>query len=541
MPDKPERMTVREFMTLAQEGQFDVLEFQRIFNRDVMWVRHLIDSFRRKIPINSLLLWEPASGASPAAGRYRDRSEAKWWIVDGQQRCAGTLAAFGALPGWMPADRWAACGGDRLGVMLTTNRRGEVVIAEGRHRGPQVSLADLLVASEQKALPEALAKAGFPMTDASALEFDHFLADVLNAQLLLEWLPDDIDDPFLAFKRHNSRATQLSLKQEELELSLLASCFGPLLRNYIDPALDEAAAQHLGKAFTRRRLNNALQLMLPSDQRKLNAVRADAETVEDAAKRVRQVCPVVIRYLHEHGLVHDEVISAPGVVDILMALFDRVPHASADLFPMRWIAHIAAGNLFFGRPSTARDTLNVVLNGGSYEQIQAGIAALVPPGRPAPYTEERLHPTPKQKTSFGTNGTLFSMTSAHPVGTMRDLAVDDLWHPSPRMRLRPLCEEHIAGLMSHYTFMTDTTFEIIASHGGWTYAAAEELKPDDDALAAHCLLLPPRQLQPKDVADWLQENRTPLLAQRIEAFLDDVGPLRDDPEPTSSAPWGPGR
>ncbi|MGW0891526.1 hypothetical protein [Saccharopolyspora sp. NPDC002578] len=213
-----------------------------------------------------------------------------------------------------------------------------------------------------------------------------------------------------------------------------------------------------------------------------------------------------------------------------MALFDHVPYASTDLFPMRWIAHVAAGNLFFGRPSTAHDTMNAVLNGGSYEQIQAEVAALVPPGRPAPFTVERLHPTSKKRASFGANGTLFGLASAHPVGAMRDFAVDDVWYPSPRMRLHALCENHIPRLMPHYTFMTDTAAEIIASHGGWTYEAVEELKPDDDTLTAHCLLPPPRRLQSDEVASWLQENRTPLLAHRIDVFLEEVGPLRDDPD-----------
>lgn len=227
--------------------------------------------------------------------------------------------------------------------------------------------------------------------------------------------------------------------------------------------------------------------------------------------------------------MHDEVVSAPSVVDILMALFDHVPHAT-DLFPIRWIAHVAAGNLFFGRPNAARDMLSAVLTRGSYDQIQASIADLVPPGRPAPFTEERLHPTPKQKDHFGTSGTLFALASAHPSGTMHDLAVDDIWYPSPHMRLRPLCEGNVPRPLSHSTFMTDSTAEIIASHRGWTHEAAKELKPDDDALAAHCLLLPPRGLGPDEGADWLQETRTPLLAHRIDAFLDDVGPLREDPE-----------
>ncbi|MGW0891525.1 GmrSD restriction endonuclease domain-containing protein [Saccharopolyspora sp. NPDC002578] len=294
MPDKPERMTVREFINLAREGRFDVLEFQRIFSRDAMWVRHLIDSLQRGIPINSVLMWAPDSGAAPSSGRYRKQSDAPWWIVDGQQRGAGILAAFSITPDWMPEDLWSACGGDRLEVTLTVNRQGRVVIAEGRHRGPRVSLAELLVASDDNALPTALAERGFPTTGSTlALEFDHFLEALLHAQLLLEWLPDDIDDPFLAFKRHNSRATQLSLKPEDGELSLLTRCFGPLQRDYVDPVVDEAVARHLGKTFTRKRINNALQLMLPADQRKLNAARADAETVGDAAERIRQVCPVV--------------------------------------------------------------------------------------------------------------------------------------------------------------------------------------------------------------------------------------------------------
>lgn len=527
-----ERMKINDVVAHARDGDFDVLEFQRVFSRDTAWVRDLIDSLARGIPVGALLLWAPEPDHAPQNGRYRIASSAAWWIVDGQQRTGAVLAALGLRPPWMPELQWSACGGDLLGVSVALSPEGHAVVAERNQRGPRVLASDLFQASETRTMPQLIRKAGFSATDASVLEFDHFVNDILDAELPVEWMPGQIDDAFLAFKRRNGRSTQMSLRQEELELSLLATRFGALLRDYVDPGLHEAARFHLDRSFTRRRANNVVQRMLPPQQRRGNALRADPDLVQQAAHRFRDTCTRTLRYLHTHGLVHDEVVSTPAIVEVLMTLFDRIPHADTDNFSMRWVAHVVAGNLFFGRPNLFTKSLEAVLGGGDYTEIQALLAALAPAGEPNRITEQHLHPVPEKRSSFGSNGCLFALAAAHPIGTTRDLGDGDLYYPHSDMRLRPLCLEPKRGLLAHYTLMTDQTAERIASFGGWTYDAARELKPDDEQLAAHSLAIPPRTLAATDVADWLLERRTPVLAERINRFLRDVGPLREPPELT---------
>ncbi|MFB9929974.1 DUF262 domain-containing protein [Amycolatopsis halotolerans] len=524
-------MKISDVVAHARNGDFDVLEFQRIFSRDPAWVRDLIDSASREIPLGALLLWAPKQGHTPQNGRYRTGSAAIWWIVDGQQRTGAVLAALGIRPPWMNEQQWSACGGNTLGVSATMSSDGRAVVAERNQRGPRVLVSDLFQASEMRTMPALIRESGFPATETSVLEFDHFVKAILDAEFPIEWMPGQIDDAFLAFKRRNSRSTQMSLRQEELELSLLATRFGPLLREYVDPALCEAASYHLNKSFTRRRANNVVQRMLPPQQRRGNALRADPDLVQEAAQRLRNTCKCTLRYLHTHGLVHDEIVSTPAIVEVLMTLFDRIPHADTDEFSMRWVTHVVAGNLFFGRPSLFSKSLEAVLGGGNYAEIQALMAALVPAGEPNRITEQHLHPIPLKRSTFGSNGSLYALTAAHPIGTTRDLGDGDLHYPHSDLRLRPLCLDPKRGLLAHYTLMTDHTAEKIASFGGWTYNAIHELKPEDEQLAAHCLPAPPRALSSAEVADWLLENRTPVLAQRINRFLRDVGPLREPPEP----------
>lgn len=524
MTDKPDRIKVRELISSVQRGQFDVLEFQRIFNRDQAWVRDLVDSLVHGIPLGALLLWEPSPDTPTPHGRYQDSdsSHAQWWIVDGQQRVTAILAALGVRPPWFPDSRWVSCGGDKLRVLVGADPDGHAVITDRRHRNSSVPLARLAFTGNQELLA-ILREAGFPSEGEFPLEVRDLRQKVLDSELLLEWMPGELEDAFLAFKRRNSRSTQLALRPDELELAVLASRFGPLLRDYIDPALADAEAHDLGHAFTRRRMNNTLQRMLPAGQRKLRAAHVDSAVVQEAAGRLRQACSLTVSYLHDYGLVHDELLATPAVVDVLMALFDRAEEATGDLFAVCWLSHVVAGNLFYGRPGIQRRTLDAILRADSYEEVKAGIAAEVPAG-PPPAISPRDLATRTRRSNFGTYGCLFALASA--TGSARDLAAPEIRYPHPTMRLRPLCRKPTGGLLAHHAFMTEHTAEILADNGGWTRDTYEKLRPDDRSLAAHCLPVPPEGLTAKEVGSWLREQRTPLLARRINAFLADIGPLR---------------
>ena len=522
MTDKPDRIKVCELISRVQRGQFDVLEFQRIFNRDQAWVRDLVDSLVHGIPLGALLLWEPEAGTPRPQGRYQTTSDAQWWIVDGQQRVTAILAALGVRPPWFPDGRWVTCGGDKLRVLVGTDPDGRAVISDRRHRNSAVPLARLAFADNHDFLA-ILRDAGFPSEGDFPLEVRDLRQKVLDSELLLEWMPGELENAFLAFKRRNSRSTQLALRPDELELAVLASRFGPLLRDYVDPALADAEAHNLDRAFTRRRMNNAVQRMLPAGQRKLRAAHIDGEVVQDAAERLRHASSLTVRYLHEYGLVHDELLATPAIVDVLLTLFDRAEEATTDLFAVCWLAHVAAGNLFYGRPGIQRKTVDAILHADSYEDIKAGVAAQVPAGPPPAVTPKGLA-TSTRRSNFGTYGCLFALASA--TGTTRDPAAPEIRYPDPSLRLRPLCRKPVGGLLAHYAFMTEHTAEIVADNGGWTRDTYEKLRLEEKTLAAHCLPVPPAGLTAKEVGAWLRDERTPLLARRINAFLADIGPLR---------------
>lgn len=522
MTDKPDRIKVRELVSRVQRGQVDVLEFQRIFHRDQVWVRELIDSLMHGIPLGALLFWEPAADAPPPQGRYRSSSDAQWWIVDGQQRVTAILAALGVRPPWFPDERWAAVGGDKLQVLIGADADGHPVFTD-RHRHSTLPLGKLAFAGNSEFLA-SLRETGFPCDGEFPFEVDGLRRKILDAELLLEWMPGELEDAFLAFKRRNSRSTQLALRPDELELAVLASRFGPLLRDYVDPALADAEARNLGKAFTRRRMNTALQRMLPAGQRKLKAARIDSKVVQEAAERLRRTSALTVQYLHEHGLVHDELLATPAVVDVLLALFDRAEEATGDLFAVGWLAHVVAGNLFYGRPGIHRRTVDAILGAETYDEIKAGIAAEVPAGPPPMVSPKALNATLTRRSNFGTYGSLLALAST--TGTARDLATPDIRYPDPRLRLRPLCRKPVGGLLAHHTFMTEHTAQLIADNGGWTRDTYEKLRPEQNTLAAHCLPVPPPELASRDVGAWLRDERTPLLIRRINAFLANIGPLR---------------
>jgi hypothetical protein len=394
-----------------------------------------------------------------------------------------------------------------------------------------VSLGQIYKAVQdpKEKLSRVLADNGFPEDPEISVQMSQLLQRLLSAEIGVEWLEGDNEKAFLAFRRHNSRSTQLALKTEELKLSVLAYRFEPLLREFIDPIRADAIGRDLGRqTFTLKRLQDVIYRMLPTEYSGQRVLRIPSECVESSAVRLRATYELTRDYLIEHGLACDHFVSSPAMADILMSLFDKIPSAAEDDFAFRWMCHIMAGNVFWGRPHDARRTLKEVLRGEGYAQIQAAMTKILPSGPPSPFTTERLHPVPENKhKSTGPNGALYAMMSASRPAGLPDLASAAVF-PGQRMRLERLCDKPEAGFLPHYALMSGETADIIANYGGWTREAYEALQAPDERFALHQLPIPPAGLIVEEVGDWLKTERTPLLARAMNEFLQTrVGPLDD--------------
>lgn len=204
MSIQPRRIKVGELLSTARSGMLDVPEFHRAFAPDRARERSLLDSLARQIPVGPLLLWE-SRGQPPAGGRYRAPSSAPWWILDGQQRVTGLLAAFGVQPDWIPGSRWAAVRGPQPPVSFTAGRAGHVAIAGARRQLPQVPLHELHAAYQAGTVRETLAAAGIPVSDQVLAGTWQLLGTILDTWLYLEWVPGSHGDACLAWtRRHTS-------------------------------------------------------------------------------------------------------------------------------------------------------------------------------------------------------------------------------------------------------------------------------------------------------------------------------------------------
>ncbi|MFC6019973.1 DUF262 domain-containing protein [Plantactinospora solaniradicis] len=510
-------------------GVYDVPHFQRVFSRDRIWVADLMTTLLGSGRIGALLVWQPQDKQQPA-GRYRRSSDSALWVVDGQQRMTGIAAAFGEQPPWMTDSQWRRCGGPRLEVSIGASRDNKPVLVRAPSRSPHVPLGHVYRASDDD-VALVLRESRLPNDSRFALRVQSMVHRLLDVEVLREWLRTDLEDAYENFVRRNKRSTQIGLKPEELALSVLAHTYEPLLPTCVDPIIDKAAESGLAQTVTRRRVNNMLQRMLPHSQSNKSAVYVSGAAVATAAERLTRAHKLALAYLSEQGLTCDELISAPSLLEVLVALFDRFEHARLDTFAPRWMAHVLAGSLLFGRPTTVAQALDIIQTRGSYANVCAGLAALTPAGPPAPFSEPRLHVVPVSKRSWGPIGGLYAMVCASGVaGRVSDLAVPDLTFPDPRMRLRPLCENPMQGMIIYHAFMSDATAEVIGAHRGWTRDAYDELQPSDLVRSAHQLPVPPADMKPDEVADWLTEHRGPFLARGINDYLAHVGPLWEDPQ-----------
>lgn len=530
MEGKANRIKVGDLVADMRGGVYDVLEFQRIFNRDPRWVVALIDSLLGNpyISTGALLLWQPATGSRPVGGRYQASTDATIFILDGQQRMTAIMAALGLRPPWIPDDRWKTVRGPDLAVSVGLTRSGKA-----EFRPARLDVAGEIPLGELYDPPEGGIKvladnAGLGVEAIEPLtEMAHRLRD---ADVLVDWMPGDTEAAFKGFVRRNQRATVMALKDEELKLAMLAKRYPPLMRDHLDPLRHDATRAGFERCFGLKRLNQIIQRMLPPTQRGGNGLKAEPGRVEQAANRTVAACRDVIAYLKRCGITSELLLSQPAAVEVLAALFAGHPAAKQHDFAKKWLAHVIAGQVFFGKGPLVRQTARAVDEAGTYDSACAALAAVIPAGPPSPFPIERLLSV-GGRGHFSMAATLYAMACAEGLdGPVADLFDSGLRHPVNELQLMPLCPEPTPGMVIHYAFMDPKAAAIIGAHGGWTQSAYEELACGDATLRAHQLPAPRARIKPGELGAWLVEERGKPMSYLIDRFLAQLGPLRTEPE-----------
>lgn len=525
MPVRPEKIKLRDMVELVENNAFDVPEIQRTFNRRERWVAELVDSLHRGVPIGSILVWIPESRTGPTAGRYRQHSNATWWILDGQQRLTALLAALGMRPPWVPEERWSRMAGNSLEIGVGVDHSGRPQFRPLRpDTSIHIPLGKLLSADNVHAVLD-----GHGITGARAVETCIALRERLNnAEIALSYLPGDYATAALGFARHNKRSSNAALKPEELSLCLLGASHPALQREYIDPLLAEVEDRGLGRTITRRRVSMVLERLLPAKPSS-EAISNGSLTQQDighAAERTIRAFHKVISMLRECGITRDELMPSPSIVIPLAHLFESFPQAGRDDFAKRWMTHVVTQHYYQLGAYGSRQDANHIRASGTYERAKTALVAALPNDALPEFVEGRLHAR-STHSNFGDPGFLYALAcTEHSNGPVTDLRDPSIVYPDSRLRLRPLCTYQDRNLLVQFAFMTEETGHRVLAHGGWSPGSYEEVRCSDAALAAQAIPLPQGGIAPKEVGTWLLEQRSRPLASIIERYRSTIRPLR---------------
>lgn len=518
------KISVRELLDLAHKNDLDIPEMQRTFAEKPRWVVDLLDSLRQGIPIGQILIWCPDDEHRPRSGRYQRNSDCRWWILDGQQRITALLAALGMRPPWVPEQRWSRMTREPLQIGVGMGRDRNLFFRALRPDiAGEVPLGALLTAAD---VGDVLG----PVDVLSAEVIQKYCAlreQLLNAEIALACLPGDYRTAALGFARHNKKSSATPLRREELSLCLLGALHPPLQREQVDPLLAEAEQQNLGSVVNRQRVSRVLEELLPISPRSKAADNGGlaAEDVEDASNRTIEAFRAVLAHLRTCGINHGELLPSPSIVMPLAHLFDLFPEARQDDFPERWMTHVIARHHYDLRPHGAKCDGKCIRRTGSYEEVQAALAAPLPTGPMPEFTEDRLFAR-STHTNFGDPGFLHAMAARAQInGPVTDPADPEVVFPDPRLRLRPLCGAPMRNLLVHFAFMTEETSERVIAHGGWNVGAYEELRCSEAALAAQAIPPPNPNISPHEIGPWLVERRAAPVAALIERYRTKVGAL----------------
>lgn len=228
--------TIRQILELAEH--FDVPEVQRELVADARWCAAVIDSLFQEIPLGAPLLYEANEHAERPAGRYRDASHARWWIINGQQRLTAVLAAFGRRPPWIPDETWEALGGPQREVAVRFTKAGTVSFHPHKAGAPlQIRLSELLSAAEKNTVHRLLARTAVPYPAQYVERLVALAERLLGMRVKVDWLHGDMDKAVTAFIRHNQASASKRLAPEEYRLATLSMRCPGLQRDVIDPAV----------------------------------------------------------------------------------------------------------------------------------------------------------------------------------------------------------------------------------------------------------------------------------------------------------------
>ncbi|GAA2734018.1 hypothetical protein [Actinocorallia aurantiaca] len=517
-------------LQMLRDGDIDVVQFGRPFQRNVLWTAELWRSLARapQRPINGFVWWLPPREEAPRSGRYRKSSKARVFIVDGQQRSTALAGGLGLRPACYPPQVWAELGGPELqvGVVLESARRLSVQPLRAR-KHPQVPLGALLEASPGQ-IPQLVTDAGAGGRDQElgqlAAELTDLRSRLLETEIPVGWLRAGAEDAADSYRVLNQgMSTKLAHASEIETLYLDLKCPG-VRREVLDPLWRHARKEGYQSVVTLALVNELVQRQLPAATRRRSVMRASAERVELAARRAADACTGVIAYLQQRGLVGEQMLAMPSAIGVLMHLAAHFPECLLDDFPRRWLVHALAGGRYNGAPYQASRDVSAMLRATDYAGARAVLAELMlPAGPPRPLQASQL--TGHRPGRFSAVTSLYAMAAAGSTGQeVQDLAEPDVVFPQARMRLVPLWRGALERSLGNFILATEQTAKVLEESGGWNRHSYEALRGGRSALASQHLPLPsdgPGSLAP---AQLVKAREQELLAL-INCYLEKAGPL----------------
>ncbi|WP_157182814.1 hypothetical protein [Sciscionella marina] len=513
---------IGELVELLMSGRVDVLECQRVFQRHAGWVAQLIESTIEDCPWGSLLFWVPDQQNRPQGGRYLQATDAEYFLIDGNQRSTALVASIGQRPPYIPEDEWSAMNGPNLAVSVGITHHGGVRFrpTSWNVQG-DIPLGALLAGAP---IEDLLERAGIEQRKGLVQQLADTASQINNFEVRVEWITGTEEQAERCFLRRNEKVTHTALKSEQFHISLLTSRFRPLQRDFVNPLLRQATVRNMGKVVNPRSVNRLYQHFLPSELRGARARNTDAQLVEEITLQVVESVTRSLDYLERLGIVHQDLLPFPSMIDVFAAMLARYPAESmTDQFLGHWLTHMIAGEVFGGARGVHRE-LKALERSTSYKQAVLALSEFAPVGRPSPYTAERVMPMANGR--FGSPACLHALASASKtVGLVADLRDNGVTFPSREMTLHNLVINPVKGYLPHYALMTPGTAATIQRGHGWTRQAYEELRPTPQVLDAHQLAPPEPSLDERHARDRLDEYRPGLLAQTIDTYLRTIPPL----------------